>query len=141
MRARDHGFAVGQLPPGPANSITDVAGVRVGHANAHAGSHGSHRGLAARRAIRARQSYFCATAALNGAGELTGHGEIEEWGCAETPVFLTGTPYVGAVYTGATHVLTARQPGIGRDEVIIPVVGECDPSSWCDVRDGTRARR
>ena len=33
-------------------------------------------------------------------------------------------------------MLTARQPRIGRDDVIIPVVGECDPSSWCDVRSG-----
>ena len=57
------------------------------------------------------------------------------------PVLLTGTPYVGAVHAGVTHTLTARQPRIGRDDVIIPVVGECDPSSWCDVRDRPRARR
>ena len=88
-----------------------------------------------------RDWYFCATAALNGAGELTGTHEIEEWGCQEVPVLLTGTPYVGAVYAGVTHVLTARQPRIGRDDVIIPVVGECDPSSWCDVRARPRARR
>jgi D-aminopeptidase len=80
--------------------------------------------------------YFAATAALNGAGELSGTQQVEEWGCAETPVFLTATPYVGAVYAGATHVLTAREPRIGRDDVVIPVVGECDPSSWCDVREG-----
>jgi D-aminopeptidase len=43
---------------------------------------------------------------------------------------------VGAVHAGVTHALTARQPRIGRDDVIIPVVGECDPSSWCDVRTG-----
>lgn len=30
-RARDHGLICGQLPPGPLNAITDVAGVRVGH--------------------------------------------------------------------------------------------------------------
>ena len=45
------------------------------------------------------------------------------------------------MHAGVTHALTARQPRIGRDDVIIPVVGECDPSSWCDVRDGPRARR
>jgi D-aminopeptidase len=40
------------------------------------------------------------------------------------------------VYAGATRILTAREPRIGRDDVIIPVVGECDPSAWCDVREG-----
>ena len=29
-RLRDLGIATGQLPPGPLNAITDVAGVRVG---------------------------------------------------------------------------------------------------------------
>ena len=31
-RARDLGVAPGVFPPGPLNAITDVAGVRVGHA-------------------------------------------------------------------------------------------------------------
>ena len=30
-RARDLGIEIGRLPPGPANAITDVDGVRVGH--------------------------------------------------------------------------------------------------------------
>jgi D-aminopeptidase len=135
VRARDHGFVVGLLPTGPANAITDVAGVRVGHANAVPG----HTGVTAvwpHAGDPWHASYFCATAALNGAGELTGTHTIEEWGYEETPVFLTATPYVGAVYAGATRVLTAREPRIGRDDVIIPVVGECDPSEWCDVREG-----
>ena len=29
--AREHGIRIGRLQPGPANSITDVAGVGVGH--------------------------------------------------------------------------------------------------------------
>ncbi|HEV2672547.1 MAG TPA: hypothetical protein VGU74_15745, partial [Gemmatimonadales bacterium] len=31
-RARDIGIVIGALPTGPLNAITDVAGVRVGHA-------------------------------------------------------------------------------------------------------------
>ncbi|MGH3114459.1 MAG: P1 family peptidase, partial [Gaiellaceae bacterium] len=31
-RARELGVVVGTLPPGPRNAITDVPGVRVGHA-------------------------------------------------------------------------------------------------------------
>jgi D-aminopeptidase len=135
VRARDHGFVVGQLPTGPANAITDVPGVRVGHANELP----DHTGVSAvwpHAGDPWHESYFCATAALNGSGELTGTHTIEEWGYEETPVFLTATPYVGGVYAGATRVLTAREPRIGRDDVIIPVVGECDSSAWCDVREG-----
>ncbi len=36
-RARDLGLPLGTLPPGAANAITDVAGVRVGHATLIAG--------------------------------------------------------------------------------------------------------
>ena len=32
VRARDLGIVIGRGRPGPANAITDVAGVRVGHA-------------------------------------------------------------------------------------------------------------
>ena len=30
-RARDLGVEIGRLPTGPANAITDIEGVRVGH--------------------------------------------------------------------------------------------------------------
>jgi D-aminopeptidase len=135
VRARDHGFVPGQLPAGPFDAITDVAGVRVGHAN-HVPDHTGVTAVWPHGGDPWADWYFCATAALNGAGELTGTHEIEEWGCQETPILLTGTPYIGAVHAGVTHALTARQPRIGRDDVIIPVVGECDPSEWCDVREG-----
>src|SRR5688500_11355231 len=36
-RARDLGLVVGILPAGPGNAVTDVAGVRVGHATVIAG--------------------------------------------------------------------------------------------------------
>ena len=37
-RARELGIVVGTLPTGPLNAITDVAGVRVGHATLNQGS-------------------------------------------------------------------------------------------------------
>jgi D-aminopeptidase len=45
------------------------------------------------------------------------------------------------VYDAATQALSARQPRIGVDDVLIPVVGECDPSTYCDVREGARPDR
>ena len=40
-------------------------------------------------------------AVLNGAGELTGRSQVEEWGLVETPVFLTATmPHRSGVRRG-----------------------------------------
>ena len=50
-------------------------------------------------------------------------------GRAETPVFLTSTMQVGRVYDAACRLLMDRAAGDGVDDVIIPVVGECD-DSW-----------
>ena len=63
-------------------------------------------------------------AVLNGAGELTGSHSIREWGLLETPVYLTSTLAVGRIYDGAVDVAAAA----GADEVLVPVVGECDDS-------------
>jgi D-aminopeptidase len=73
-------------------------------------------------------------AVLNGAGECTGFLAAGEWGLAETPVFLTSTMQVGRVYDAACELLIAEDPGIGTDEVIIPIVAECDDSYLNDAR-------
>ncbi len=73
-------------------------------------------------------------AVLNGAGECTGFLAAAEWGLVETPVFLTSTMQVGRVYDAACELLMAEDPGIGADDVIIPVVAECDDSFLSDAR-------
>ena len=73
-------------------------------------------------------------AVLNGAGECTGFMAAAEWGLAETPVFLTSTMQVGRVYDAACELLMAEDPGIGADDVIIPIVAECDDSFLSDAR-------
>ena len=73
-------------------------------------------------------------AVLNGAGELTGSLEIAEWGVLETPVYLTATMSVGRVYDGAVAAAIAADPRMGVDDVVIPVVGECDDSWLNDAR-------
>jgi D-aminopeptidase len=69
------------------------------------------------------------TAVLNGAGELTGSLQIADWGCIETPVYLTSTHAVGRVYDGAVRVAVEVEPRVGTEDFVIPVVGECD-DSW-----------
>ena len=73
-------------------------------------------------------------AVLNGAGELTGFLQISEWGLIETPVYLTSTMAVGRVFDGAVAAAVAADPAVGVDDVVIPVVGECDDSWLNDAR-------
>jgi D-aminopeptidase len=138
-RARDRGVEIGLLPPGPTNTIVDVRGVRVGHATCWHDRAGS----AARTGVTAivpgeigelfRAPLSAGTAVLNGAGELTGAIAIEEWGTLETPILLTGTPSVGRALDAAVDAVFAAAPeaGDGTEDVMIPVVGECD-DSWLD---------
>ena len=138
-RARHFGLRFGSLPTGEHNAITDVPGVRVGHVTLfHGGADGARADEPiARTGVTAivpdapielfRRPMPAATSVLNGAGELTGSVELTEWGVLETPVLLTGTSSVGRVADGVVDELFAA----GVDEVVIPVVGECD-DSWLD---------
>jgi D-aminopeptidase len=124
-RPRDDGIVIGVLEPGPRNSIADVR-VTVGHVTVE------RTGVTA--VVPPSLPLPAGTAVLNGAGELTGSLEIREWGLLETPVYLTSTHAVGRVYDGAVSVAMAADPRIGVDEVVIPVVGECDDSWLSDAR-------
>src|SRR5581483_11978361 len=124
-RPRDDGNVIGTLEPGPRNSIADV-GVVVGHVTVEA------TGFTA--VVPPSLPAPAGTAVLNGAGELTGSLEIREWGQIDTPVYLTSTHAVGRVYEGAVQVAMAADPRVGVDDVVIPVVGECDDSWLSDAR-------
>src|SRR5829696_5695371 len=124
MRWRDLGGPIGRMAPGPRNAITDVPGVRVGHAQA---SGGERTGVTvvAPPAVPA----FAGTTTINGVGELTAKLEIEERGLIETPVYLCGSHAVGTVVQAA--VLAS---GRGPQHVVLPVVGECDDGDMADSR-------
>src|SRR5256885_10955767 len=124
-RPREDGIVIGPLDPGPRNSIADV-GVRVGHVTVE------QTGVTA--VVPPSLPVPAGTAVLNGAGELAGSLEIREWGILETPVYLTSTHAVGRVYDGAVSVAMERDPRVGVDDVVIPVVGECDDSWLSDAR-------
>jgi D-aminopeptidase len=124
-RPREDGIVIGTLEPGPRNSIADV-GITVGHVTVE------RTGVTA--VVPPTLPVPAGTAVLNGAGELTGSHEIREWGQIDTPVYLTSTHAVGRVYDGAVSVAMARDPRVGVDDVVIPVVGECDDSWLSDAR-------
>ena len=104
-RARDLGIPFAGTA-GPANSITDVAGVEVGHATIIRGSgklavgRGPVRtGVTAilPRGRRGGAPVFAGYFALNGNGEMTGTAWIEESGFLSSPVMITNTHSVGVV--------------------------------------------
>ena len=133
-RLRDLGITIGAMAPGPLNAITDVPGVRVGHATV---VHGEgplrvgqgpertgvtaihpHEGSAFRSLVPA------AIAVLNGAGEITGRSQVDEYGLLESPILLTNTLSVGAVHRACVEWLIEREPGLGTRHFAIPVVAE-----------------
>jgi D-aminopeptidase len=73
-------------------------------------------------------------AVLNGAGEMTGFLTASEWGTIETPIYLTSTMAVGRVFDGAVAAAVAAEARVGVDDVVIPVVAECDDSYLSDPR-------
>ena len=134
-RVRELGVVVGVLPPGPLDAITDVAGVRVGHATVVAGEdirtgvtvvvpHGGNL---------FREKVPAAVFVTNGFGKLTGVTQVEELGTLETPIALTGTLNVWRV-ADALVEWVLEQPGNGDVQSVNPVVGECNDGTLSDGR-------
>ncbi len=159
-RVPDLGITLGLLPPGPTGSVLDVPGAGLGHATIWRDEPPPPAGRGTARTgvtvIDPGGDLFrfpvpAGGAVLNGAGECTGMLAAQEWGLAETPVFLTSTMQLGRVYDAACELLMDEQPAIGDEDVIIPIVAECDDSFLSesrrmqvqrdDVRDALAAAR
>jgi D-aminopeptidase len=126
-RWRDIAGAVGVLDPGPGNSIADVPGLRVGHSQAESGERCGVTvidppDLPAPAGV----------AVVNGTGVLNAYLEIDDVGFMRTPVYLCGTHAVGTVVQAAI-----MESGHGPQDVVIPVVGECDDGDLGDARTVT----
>jgi D-aminopeptidase len=142
-RAADLGVPLGLLPSGPTASVHDVPGVGLGHATLALDEPGPPAGRGTVRTgvtvLHVAGDGFgspvpAGGAVLNGMGECTGFVTVREWGRAETPVFLTSTMQVGRVYDAACTLLARRDPRVGVEDVVIPIVAECDDSDLSDPR-------
>jgi D-aminopeptidase len=144
-RLREHGLRIGRFEPGPVNAITDVEGVAVGHVTVWRDEPEPPDGRGvARTGVTAvlpgpPETLFATPvpaggAVLNGAGEMTGSLVLAEWGLLETPVFLSSTHAVGRVYDGAVAAAVAADSTVGVENVVIPVVAECDDSWLSEAR-------
>lgn len=133
-RLRDLGIVIGALPTGPFNAITDVAGVRIGHTTVIHGDGGLRTGEGPARtgvtAIHPHEgSAFdslvpAAIDVLNGAGEMTGRSQVDEYGLLESPILITNTLSVGAVHRACIEWLCRDEPTLGTQHFVIPVVAE-----------------
>jgi len=139
VRLRDLGVSIGRFPTGPDNAITDVQGVRVGHVTLIQGDGRLEPGRGpVRTGVTAvipaegdvfLQRVFAGSYVLNGAGEMMGLLQADEWGLCETPILLTSTLCVGRVADAAISWMWRRHPKIGHElDVVIPAVAECDDS-------------
>jgi D-aminopeptidase len=142
-RVTDLGITIGLLPAGPTGSVLDVPGAGLGHATVWRDEPPPPAGRGVARTgvtvVDPGGDLFAAPvpaggAVLNGAGECTGLLTAREWGLAETPVFLTSTMQIGRVYDAACELLMEEQRAIGTEDVVIPVVAECDDSFLNDAR-------
>jgi D-aminopeptidase len=116
-RARDLGIEIGRLPTGPANAITDVDGVRVGHTTLIEGED-VRTGVTV--VVPPDSPLFAGAHRINGNGELTGLEWVRDSGLLTTPVAITNTHSVGVVRDA---LVAAAVEGDG-EGWSLPVVGE-----------------
>jgi D-aminopeptidase len=145
-RVRELGIQIGRYPPGRHNAITDVPGVRVGHTTLVSGKGPLRVGKGpVRTGVTAilpnggnifLERVVGSGFILNGAGEVSGLTQMNEWGLIETPILLTNTLSVGTCSAATVEYLLGQYPGIGVEhDVVIPIVGECD-DSWLNDAGG-----
>ncbi len=134
MRARDLGILIGTLEPGQHDAITDVPGVRVGHATVVEGDD-------VRTGVTVvvphdgnvwSDPVYAAYHRLNGNGEMTGLPWLEEVGLLHSPVAITNTHSVGVVRDALVALEVEELPD-GVEAWALPVVAETWDGTLNDV--------
>lgn len=140
-RARGLGFPVGHLPTGALNAITDVDGVRVGHATVwRDGEVTARTGATAiwpHHGNPFRERVYAATSVFNGYGIMTSDIVMHEWGMLGAPIVLCDTANVGVGYKASVRHMSDLDDVVGTDDVLMPVVAECDDGFLNDNRATT----
>jgi D-aminopeptidase len=134
-RARNFGIALGILPTGELNSITDISGIRVGHITLIEGEDIRtgvtvilpHEGNIYQDKVPA------GIVVGNGFGKLTGFTQIDELGEIETPIVLTNTL---AVPRAAEALIDWTLDQAGNEEIqsLNPMVGETNDGVLNNIR-------
>lgn len=144
-RVRELGITVGELPTGAYNTITDVAGVRVGHTTLISGGGPLQPGIGPVRTgvtviLPHGESLFrhkvCAAVhTINGFGKPLGFEQVRELGVIESPIALTNTLNVGLVADALVQYAIREDPDIGiRTGTVNVVVGETNDGYLNDIQ-------
>jgi len=144
-RCRDIGLIVGQMEPGPLNSIADVPGVLVGHCTIVKGKGRLVPGQGpVRTGVTAilphggnlfQEKVRAAIHVINGFGKATGIAQVQELGVIETPIVLTNTLCVGSAWDALCEYMLSQNPDIGVSTgTVNPVVLECNDGYLNDIR-------
>ncbi len=134
-RAREMGIAVGILPPGQYNAITDVPGVKVGHNTVIKGDD-IRTGITAILPHSGNLFQDKVPGAIylgNAFGKLAGYTQVEELGNIETPILLTGTLNVPKVADGLVEYMLSL-PGNENVKSVNPLVGETNDGWLSNIR-------
>jgi D-aminopeptidase len=134
-RARNYGINIGVMNPGKYNSITDVAGVRVGQTTIVKGD-SIRTGVTAILPYEGNVFQQKVPAAIfigNGFGKLSGSTQVNELGNLETPIILTNTLSV-ATAMDAIIDYTLHLPGNEKVFSVNAVVGETNDGYLNDIR-------
>jgi D-aminopeptidase len=140
-RARDLGIRPGLFETGPHDAITDVAGVRVGHATIVEASR-VRTGVTAilpHAGNLFRDKVPGAVFVGNAFGKLAGSTQVDELGTIETPIILTNTLSVGTAVESVV-AWTIAQPGNEDVRSVNALVGETNDGRLNDIR-GFHVRR
>ena len=134
-RARELGVKPGVFPPGRYNAITDVAGLRVGHATLVQGD-SIRTGVTAILPHEGNVFRERVPAALhvgNAFGKLLGATQLAELGELETPILLTCTL---CVWNAADALVgwMLEQPGMEKVRSVNPVVAETNDGTLNAIR-------
>jgi D-aminopeptidase len=111
-RLRDLGIRLGQMPAGPLNAITDVAGVRVGVSTIIRDTpHAARSGVTA---VWPSEDIFtdfipAGFHSFNGNGEMTGTIWLAEQGLLASPITITNTHAVGVARDAIVHLAARRK--------------------------------
>jgi D-aminopeptidase len=135
-RFSDYGFSSSYLPSGKLNSITDVAGVTVGHVTKIEGTDVRTGVTVIDPGIKNlfRNKLPCAIHVGNGYGKMTGTTQVDELGTLETPIALTNTLAVGSVMRGLIDLVINQTPDLRPTESINAIVGEVNDGLLNNIR-------
>ncbi len=136
-RLRELGYSVGRFQTGGLNALVDVPGVLVGHRTLIE-AHRLRTGVTAVLPHDGNlydEKVLGACHVVNAYGKAAGLTQLAELGTIESPILLTNTLAVGAVWEGGLRHLLDRNPEAARDrDTLNVIVGECFDGWLSDAR-------